>query len=482
MKRILVYSHDTFGLGNIRRMLEVARHLVQTTSNVSVLVITGSPMLHAFQIPAGIDYLKLPCLSRNVQGRYAARSLDLSLAETVRLRANLIRSTLADFRPDLVLVDKKPFGVEDELAGALESLPALAQRPRLVLLLRDILDSPEVTAPIWRKNGYFEAISTYYDQVLVVGCPEVFDLRHEYAFPAFARAKVRFCGYIAREPGRQTRAEVRRTLGVAEGEPLVLVTPGGGEDGHALVHAALRGLQERPAGQRVRTHIVCGPEMPTAQRDEVMGAAAAADRGSPGRGWLTAQVFSDDMMALQAGADVVLAMGGYNTVCELLTCGRRAVVVPRVEPGQEQRIRAERMAARGLLAMLHPAQLTPTSLMAALDAQLAALRARTPLPKLQRLDGLARVTESLLEWLDLEPTTPAIGADESAEDAADDSNDHANDRPNDHASDHARDRAANDAAHVDDAARLITLAARSATQAERQQPRTPHRRAEGARA
>ena len=79
MKRILIYSHDTFGLGNIRRMLEVARHLVESSPQVSVLVITGSPMLHAFRIPARIDYVKLPCLSRNVEGRYGSRSLELSL-------------------------------------------------------------------------------------------------------------------------------------------------------------------------------------------------------------------------------------------------------------------------------------------------------------------------------------------------------------------------------------------------------------------
>ena len=216
MKRILVYSHDTFGLGNIRRMLEVARHLVQSSGEVSVLVITGSPMLHAFRIPDRIDYVKLPCLSRNVDGRYGARTLPISLEQTVRLRANLIRSAIADFEPDLILVDKKPFGVEDELAGALEAMSSSAKRPKLV--------SAESTTRVWRKNGYFEAISAYYDQVLVVGCPEVYDLRREYDFPPFAAAKVRFCGYIAREAGRQPREAVRRTLGVDAKEPLLLVT------------------------------------------------------------------------------------------------------------------------------------------------------------------------------------------------------------------------------------------------------------------
>lgn len=406
MKRILIYSHDTFGLGNIRRMLEVARHLVEASSQVSVLVITGSPMLHAFRIPPRIDYVKLPCLARNVEGRYASRSLDLSLDATVRLRANLIRSVMADFAPDLVLVDKKPFGVEDELCGAIEALPDTAVRPRMMLLLRDILDSAESTTRVWQKNGYYEAITTYYDQVLVVGCPEVFDLRHEYRFPPFAAAKVEFCGYIAREKGRTSRAEMRRQLGVESREPLVLVTPGGGEDGYGLVDQALQALAQLPPPQRPRAHVVCGPEMSEEQRARVHARVKAL----PG---VTAQDFCDDMMSLMGAADVVLAMGGYNTVCELLTLGRRALLVPRVKPGVEQCIRAERMAGLGLVRMLHPDELSPERLRLGLLAELAAWAGRQPLPRLRRLDGLERVTATLLDAVGLEPDAHAH-ADASA--------------------------------------------------------------------
>lgn len=388
MKRVLIYSHDTFGLGNIRRMLEVARHLVQSSPEVSVLVITGSPMLHAFRIPEGIDYIKLPCLSRGVDGKYGARSLPMTLEATVRLRANLIRSAITDFAPDLILVDKKPFGVEDELAGALEGLPSAEVRPKLVLLLRDILDSAESTTRIWRKNGYFEAITAYYDQVLVVGCPKVYDLRREYEFPPFAAAKVTFCGYISREPGRRTRAAMRQELGVIDDSPLVLVTPGGGEDGYQLVATTLQSLAGLPLRDCPRMHIVCGPEMNAEQRAHVHRSVLSMPN-------VSAQDFSDDMMSLMGAADVVLAMGGYNTVCELLTLRKRAVLVPRMKPGVEQLIRAERMSTLGFVRLVHPHALTPDSLLAALECELAAWQAHRSPPPLRRLDGLARVTEAL---------------------------------------------------------------------------------------
>ena len=83
MKRVLIYSHDTFGLGNVRRMLEIARHLVRTSPEVSVLLITGSPMLHAFRIPPRIDYVKLPCLARDTSGHYSARSLPVTMWSAV---------------------------------------------------------------------------------------------------------------------------------------------------------------------------------------------------------------------------------------------------------------------------------------------------------------------------------------------------------------------------------------------------------------
>jgi predicted glycosyltransferase len=395
MKRVLIYSHDTFGLGNIRRMLEIARHLVESSPDISVLVITGSPMLHAFRIPPRIDYVKLPCLSRDTDGRYGARFIELTLTETVRLRANIIRSTIANFAPDLILVDKKPFGVENELSGALADLPGHARRPKLVLLLRDIIDSPEATTPVWRKHGYFEAIETCYDQVLVVGSPDIFDLRREYGFPPFAAAAVEFCGYIARQRGRAPRAQVRRSLGVASGEPLLLVTPGGGQDGYDLINACIEGLVALPASQRPRTHIVCGPEMDEAKRAAIAKATLALPN-------VSVQDFSDDMMSLMAAADVVLSMGGYNTICELLTLHRRAVVVPRVRPVQEQGIRAARMAARGLLSTLHPDELTPGTLWQALRAELAAVARRAPLPRLDSMHGLQRVTAAVFKLIDLE--------------------------------------------------------------------------------
>ena len=107
-KKIVVYSHDTFGLGNIRRMLAIAKEIVGADLNVSVLIISGSPMLHAFRIPERIDYIKLPCLCRTVEGEYKVKSLAFDYEQMLKLRSNIILNTVLDFDPDLLLVDKNP--------------------------------------------------------------------------------------------------------------------------------------------------------------------------------------------------------------------------------------------------------------------------------------------------------------------------------------------------------------------------------------
>jgi len=104
-------------------------------------------------------------------------------------------------------------------------------------------------------------------------------------------------------------------------------------------------------------------------------------------------------------------MGGYNTVCELLTLRKRALIVPRVKPGTEQSIRAERMAAMGFLRMLHPDLLSPTTMLAALQSELAAWRAQQKPVALRRLDGLARVSAALFEAMDHRPVAPVAAAD-----------------------------------------------------------------------
>lgn len=400
MKRILVYSHDAYGLGNIRRMLEITNHLVDSDPDVSVLLISGSPMMHAFRIPARVDYIKLPCVARSEKGESVVKSLGMSYEDTIRLRANVIMMAAMDFDPDLILVDKKPFGISNELELALTMLRKRARKPKCVLLLRDILDEPETTIAQWEKAKYHQSIRDYYDQVLVVGTEEIFDATREYCFPETTANKVRYCGYIERPAPRKTPQQVRGELGMqGNAQPLVLVTAGGGGDGYQMMHAYLQGLETRPS-RNFQTLLISGPEMSPAQREQIFGLAAKV-------GGVMVKEFTDDMMSCMNAADVVIAMGGYNTVCELLTLKKKTIIIPRVEPVAEQWMRAERMERIGLLRAMHPHGLTPENLIAAVEEELSRDNVINSALYQFKMDGLPRIGEALAELL-----APAEAANE----------------------------------------------------------------------
>jgi predicted glycosyltransferase len=390
MKRLLIYSHDTFGLGNIRRIMNIATYLHGAIPDLSILIVTGSPMIQSFRIPKGIDYIKLPCLSRTESEGYSAKYLDSKIGSMIRLRADLILSAVLNFKPDLMLIDKKPYGVKHELRETLNLVKGYLPKTRTILLLRDILDAPAATTKVWEDNGYYEAVRSVYDLVLVLGTPEIFDIRAEYGFPISASEKVEFCGYVQPQSLPRDREAIRRELHIERDERLILVTPGGGEDGHALVQTYIEALNHMPIGACIRSLIVTGPEMSEAQRNLLSHSALRF----PGVKTLE---FTNDLPSYMNASDLVLSMGGYNTVCEILSLKKRAIIVPRVRPVEEQWIRAERMASLDLLTTIHPDSLTHQNL---LHTMLAELSPDQPLRATMDLTALPTLTNHVALFLD----------------------------------------------------------------------------------
>lgn len=392
MKRVLVYSHDTFGLGNVRRMLAISSHLLKSIEGLSILLITGSPVIHSLRLPGDLDYIKLPCLTRTGRGEYSAKYLNSSLEEVVNLRSELILAAVRNFRPDLLVVDKKPLGVKRELERTFDFLGSEMPATRRLLILRDILDRPQAIVSNWERNGHARAIRDLYDHVIVLGQREIFDPVSEYSFPPDVAAKVEFCGYLRKQPGEGCAiSEIRKRYGAGRDDRLLLVTAGGGEDGYQLIDACLRSMDLLDRGRGVRTVIVTGPEMPEEQGARLRDLAAS----SPS---VTILEYTSDLVELMAAADGVVSMAGYNTVCEILSLGKNAIVIPRVRPTEEQLIRAERLSALGAFRMIHPDELTPELLASAVERMLDPDREPAPATPIA-LDALPAIASRVRAML-----------------------------------------------------------------------------------
>jgi predicted glycosyltransferase len=370
--RIALYSHDTQGLGHIRRNMLVAQALA-AGDGVPILLLSGLREAAAFPMPEGVDCLTLPSLGKDTDGRYFPRTLGVSMNELIKVRRQTIRAVLGSFEPDVLIVDKVPLGAFEELRPSLEWLRSHG-RSRIVLGLRDILDAPETVREEWDRRGDEAAIRHYCDQVWVYGDQQMFDVAEEYGLAADVASRVRYCGYL--NPGHVTAPSApQRTVPDADG-PLMLCVVGGGRDGVPLAEAFLQA--ELPGS--ARGLLVTGPLMPIEERRRLRALATSRSRRS-------VLEFVTDPCPLLEQADRVIAMGGYNTMCEIMSFGKPALIVPRVEPRTEQLIRATRFAAHGLVNTVHPDELRPETLSRWL-AQPATVPDAERMP---RFDGVERL-------------------------------------------------------------------------------------------
>jgi len=380
--RIAFYSHDAQGLGHMRRNLALATRAVQDRGR-SALLIAGAREAGAVPMPHGVECLTLPALSKSVDGEYRPRSLDLSLSSLLRLRAETLCSVVEVFEPDVLVVDKHPLGFGGELAAAIELLKARGGT-RLVLGLREVLDEAEVVSAEWSKSDIEGAIATYYDRIWVYGDPAVYDPVVEYGLSPAAAAKTRYTGYLVPDLAATADAAPDRLgqLGLPSGR-LALCLVGGGQDGAELAQAFARA----PLPQGMAGVVVAGPFMP-AQTRRLLHALAAE------RSDLRVLDFVQEPQLLLPRADRVVAMGGYNTVCELLAVRCPVLIVPRERPRREQLIRAERLAALGAVDMLRAQDLGADAI-----ASWLARPARASTEARIDVDGLRRVPALLADAL-----------------------------------------------------------------------------------
>jgi len=386
-KRVLIYSHDSFGLGHLRRCRAIAHSLVDADPALSILILSGSPIIGSFDFRARVDFVRVPGVIKLRNGEYVSLNLHIDIDETLAMRSSIIRHTADIFDPDMLIVDKEPLGLRGEVLDTLQLMQR--RRATVILGLRDVMDDPEALETEWERKHAVPALSEYYDELWVYGLPQICDPLAGLAVPPSVRRRMVYTGYLRRMAGD---AVLTPDLQEIVDKPFLLVTPGGGGDGDALVDFVLAAY-ENDADIPLPALVVFGPFMAPEQR---AGFAARAAR-LPN---VYAITFNARLEALIARAAGVVAMGGYNTFCEILSFDKPALIMPRTAPRLEQYIRAARAEELGLVSMLPEERARDPHVMA------IALRRLTNQPAPSNavipglLDGMPNVNRLAKKWLD----------------------------------------------------------------------------------
>jgi ATP-binding cassette subfamily B protein len=379
--RVMFYSHNGVGVGHVQRQLDLATAYRARHPESSVLLATGSHGASMFSVPAGIDYLKLPSLQMTDRYRnWRPRELSLPIETVTELRSELLRHTVRQFAPDLLVADFMPAGPYGEL------LPALAELDRLggaaVAGFRDILDEPAYIRALWEENGIYDVLKRHYTAICVYGSSVAIDFLGGYGLDTELATRTCYCGYLGRPPSNEARAEK---------QPFVLATSGGGVDGAATLESFISAAAKLQPIIGGKWRVVSGPLMPAERHEHLakLGAVAGVE--------VIHAVL--DLRRQVARADCIVTMCGYNTVCDVLSHRRPAVVVPRHGPSLEQTLRSNRLAEWGCAIVVRERELEPGRLATSIHAALLSSPRAAPVSMngfSQALDTFDTVTRQAL--------------------------------------------------------------------------------------
>ncbi len=335
--RVLIYSHDTFGLGHLRRCRAIAHELVGRYKGVSVLILSGSPVISSFEFRARVDFVRIPGVIKLKDGRYTSLGLHINLDQTMAIREAIIRKTAEVFDPDLFIVDKEPLGLEGEVRETLEMLQN--NGVKTVLGQRDIIDDSNALQLEWGRKAVLPALKDLYDEIWVYGLEAFYQPFKGLGLEPDINNKTFFTGYLRRTSTGDTMPLDVKT-------PYILVTPGGGKDGEEMVELVFEAYRN---SDELTTPVVfvLGPFMGEDKREQFKHQADAFEL-------FTVFDYHNRIETLIENAQGLIAMGGYNTFCEILSFNKPAIIIPREEPRTEQLIRARRATQLSLITMLEP--------------------------------------------------------------------------------------------------------------------------------
>ena len=336
--RILMYSHDTFGLGHLRRCRAIAHALVENFKGLSVLIISGSQIAGAFAFKARVDFVKIPSVIKLYSGDYTSISDHIDIKDTLAMREALILETAELFQPDIFIVDKEPMGMRGEVEKTLVALKM--KGCRTVLGLRDVMDSPQLLEEEWERKQVLQKIASLYDDIWIYGPQNFWNPLKDLKVPKRVIEKSQYVGFLPREiPVSDHTAALNLP------QNYILVTAGGGGDGADLMSMVLA-AREYDRNLVYPLVLVPGPFMKNEDREAIHRRAKTLNN-------VTVIDFDNEIEAVMDKATAIIGMCGYNTFCEIISFDKPALFVPRTKPRQEQLIRATRASELGLTRVLN---------------------------------------------------------------------------------------------------------------------------------
>ncbi|WP_319582719.1 glycosyltransferase [uncultured Pseudodesulfovibrio sp.] len=349
--RIVFYCQHVLGVGHMFRSLEIVKAL----KDHEVILVTGGAHVD-FDPPANMTRIQLPGLMMDAKfTRFIPLEEGAEVDDVLVRRLRQFKEIMAEYRPDIFMVELFPFGRKK---FRFELLPILKKvrkgeygKCKSVCSVRDILvEKKDMQRQVERVHGY---LNPNFDHVLVHSDPNL--VRLDETFPGVEGIvpEVHYTGYVARKPNPAETEQLAAELNLGE-TPLVVASVGGGHIGRDL----LRGVMAAsPILNETHPHRLALFTGPYAEEDEFERLREEA-KAHP---HITVKRFTKRFLAYLDLARLSVSLGGYNTTMNLLATNTFGLMYPFLQ-NREQNMRARRIEEKGGLKVITQDDLGPERL------------------------------------------------------------------------------------------------------------------------
>lgn len=343
VKRILVYTHNSIGLGHAFRTLAVITGMKKWRPDIDFLVISGTSIPQIF-FREGIEVIKLPSIKLDIDrsdNRMICRYFTgVELEEIFDFRQRIILESFAFFQPDVFIVEHNMTGQMSELIPVLMKKWMRRGGPAdfcLVHICRGIMRwIPLLQIPYQNPRHRSESINigSLYDFMYVLEDRDVIDINK--AFLGNDRdleQKIRYLGKITNKTFDEIppRKEVIERFGLGE-KGIVVVTLGRNSRVPELSLRLLAIFEHSGIKHSHEIVFLLDPYLAREHQNTL--------RNHPLSKGVRIRQFVPNLVDLIRYADLVVSRAGYNIVNEILLTGARAVLIPESHGGGEQEMRA----------------------------------------------------------------------------------------------------------------------------------------------
>ncbi len=345
VKRILVYTHNSIGLGHAFRTLAVVTGVKRCRPDIDILVVSSSSIPQIF-FDHGIEVIKLPSVKLDIDSpddQMKPRYLrDFDLESIFDFRQRIILETFDFFKPDALIIEHNMTGQMSELIPLLMKKWMRQGGPAdftLVHMCRGIMKwIPLLRIPYQNPRHRSESINIgeLYDMMYVLEDRDVIDINKEFLGddPAL-EPKIHYLGKITNKNYDELspRRDVLEKYALAD-RRTILVLLGRNEKAPALTRKLLDTFERSGLNREYQVISVVDPYLEERSANELFSLAS-----SDGVRFMP---FTPDLVDLINQADLVVSRVGYNTVNEILLTGAKALLIPEHHGSgeQEQRVRS----------------------------------------------------------------------------------------------------------------------------------------------